>query len=302
MRYVDNEALVLPDGWEQRAETALNELREEIAQAEVSARAAGSDVAVARKQAIAAGLRVPARENLWRALKSALAALTDGKCWYSESRDVTADKEIDHFRPKSSVREDASHEGYWWLAFQWRNYRYASQWANQRRVDQESQTAGGKWDHFPVCEGSFRARLETDDYEAEQPELLDPIDPDDWRLLTFRQDGHPTAVREAGSLEHQRAHTSIELYHLECYELVRARRALAIEVQLIVQDMDRLLLENGNATMRILYKRRQKDLLRKIGWRSEYSAAAVAFVRSEVWTVVQGRRVKRPWLEEMLML
>ena len=301
MRFVDIEMVALPDGWQRRAETALNELRQEIAQAEANAQAAGEDVDAARKGAISAGLQVRARTDLPRALKDALAVLTEGKCWYSESRNPTADKNVDHFRPKNRVHEDTSHDGYWWLAFHWRNYRYASQWCNQRRVDAGSQTIGGKWDRFPLCQGSFRARSEADDHEREEPELLDPIDPEDWRLLTFRMDGSATAAREPGSIEYQRASTSIEVYHLQCNELVKERRALAAEVQRIVQDMDRLRPEIINVTMKTLYKNRQKDLLRKIRTQAEYSAAALAFARSEVWTMVEGRQVKRQWLEEMLI-
>ena len=300
MRYVDTEMLVLPVGWQNSADTALNELRQEIVQAEANALAAGTDVAAARKKAIATGLQIPTRTSLWRALKDALADLTDGKCWYSESRNPTADKEVDHFRPKKRVHEDASHEGYWWLSFQWRNYRYASQWGNQRRVDADGRTHGGKWDYFPLCQGSFRARSEADDHELEEPELLDPIDPEDWRLLTFRQDGYPTAASEPGSVEHQRANTSIAVYHLHGNELVKERRVLAAEVQRIVQDMDSLRPKIVDVAMKTLYKNRQKDLLRKIGPKAEYSAAALAFARSEVWTMVQGHQVKREWLEEML--
>ena len=300
MRYIDIEMLALPNGWRDRADTALNELRQEIYQAEANARAAGEDVVAARKEAITMGLQVPTRTGLWRALKGALGALTEGKCWYSESLNPTADKNVDHFRPKNSVHEDANHEGYWWLAFQWRNYRYASQWCNQRRVDADGRTSGGKSDYFPLCQGSFRARSEADDHEREEPELLDPIDPEDWRLLTFRQDGYPTAAREPGSVEYQRANTSIDVYHLHCNELVNERRALAAEVHRIVQDMERLRPEIVNAPMKTLYKSRQKDLLRKIRPQAEYRAAALAFARSEVWTMVEGRQVKREWLEEML--
>ena len=300
MRYINVEMLELPHGWQDRANTALSELRQEISQAEARARAAEQDVVAARKKAIGLGLQVPTRMGLWRELRDALGALTGGKCWYSESRNPTADKNVDHFRPKNRVHEDANHEGYWWLAFQWRNYRYASQWCNQRRVDSGGGTRGGKADCFPLCQGSFRARSEVDDYEREEPELLDPIDPEDWRLLTFRQDGYPTAAREPGSVEYQRATTSIEVYHLHCNELVKERRVLAAEVQRIVQDIDRLRPEIVNAQIKTVYKNRQKDLLRMIRPLAEYCSAALAFARSEVWTMVEGRHVKREWLEEML--
>lgn len=302
MRYVDIDNLVLPDGWAIRATNALNELRDEITLAEANALAAGLDVAAARKAAITAGLRVPARMTIWRDLNANLAALTNGKCWYSESRNPTADKNVDHFRPKNRVDEDAAHEGYWWLAFQWRNYRYASQWCNQRRVDDASGTRGGKWDRFPLCDGSFRARLEVDNCDLEQPVLLDPVDPEDWKLLTFRQDGHPTPSKEPGTIEYMRAETSIEVYHLNCSELVNERRALAGEVQRIVEDMERLRPQiAANMAMKELYRNQQRRLLRKIHEHAEYSAAARAFARSEIYKVVAGNQEKRAWLEDMLV-
>ena len=301
MRYVDIDLLQLPNDWQTRADRALNGLRKEILEAEERARTTGQGLTTARKAAITAGLKIPARTKIWRDLTSCLAAIMKGKCWYSESKNPTADKNVDHFRPKNRVDEDPTHEGYWWLAFQWRNYRYASQWCNQRRVDKQHGTSGGKWDRFPLCPGSPRARLETDDYELEQPELLDPIDPEDWKLLTFRQDGYPTPAKQPGTLDYQRAQTSIEIYHLHCRELVNERRALAGEIQRLVQDLERLrplIIHDGN--IKVLYKNRQRDLLRAIQPNAEYSSAALAFARSEIYTIVADQQRKREWLEEML--
>lgn len=300
MRFVDIDLINLPAGWQEKADKALNELRDEIVRAEAEARAAGKDPAAVRKSAITAGLDIPARKKIWQDLKSCLSVLRNGKCWYSESRNPTADKNVDHFRPKNRVDEDPDHEGYWWLAFHWRNYRYASQWCNQRRVNDVNGTSGGKCDRFPLCQGSFRARSEADDWELEEPELLDPIDPDDWKLLTFRQDGHPTPAKQPGTPEYQRATISIEIYHLHCSELVNERRVLAGEIQRLVQDMERLQPRIRDGKMKALYKNQQKELLRRIRPDAEYSAAALAFARAEIWTIVKGQQTKRDWLEEML--
>src|SRR5574342_650759 len=135
MRYIDIDSLEIPDGWQIRADQALERLRQEVSEAEANAIAIGADPVLARKRAISNGLKIHARAQVWQCLNSSLAMLSNGKCWYSESRNPTADKNVDHFRPKNRVEEDSDHEGYWWLAFQWRNYRYASQWTNQRRVN-----------------------------------------------------------------------------------------------------------------------------------------------------------------------
>lgn len=300
MRYVDIDSLELPDGWQIRADKALEDLRKEVAQAEANALAVGEDPVTARREAITTGLKVHARVKIWQDLNSQLAALAYEKCWYSESRNPTADKNVDHFRPKNRVEEDSSHEGYWWLAFQWRNYRYASQWSNQRRVNDANGTSGGKWDHFPLCEGSFRARSEEDDCELEEPELLDPIDPDDWKLLTFRQDGYPIPSKQPGTQEYKKAEISIIVYHLHCNELVKERRALAGQIQRLIQYMEALRPQITDLKMRSLYKQQQKELLRAIRSNAEYSGAALAYARAEVYKLQFDHQVKREWLEDIL--
>src|SRR5258708_15977722 len=117
MRFVDTSQLEFPEGWQARADNALNELRGEIAKAEAAAVAAGTDVPAARRAAITAGLEKNARAKLWQDLAPPLSELSRRKCWYSESLNPMADKNVDHFRPKNRVLEDAIHEGYWWLAF-----------------------------------------------------------------------------------------------------------------------------------------------------------------------------------------
>src|SRR5882724_7294129 len=111
MRYVDIDELDVPDGWQTRADQALSDLRNEIAAAEASARAQGKDangIAEARKKAITEGTEKPTREKIWRDLTEPLKRLSDGKCWYSESRNPASDKNVDHFRPKNAVAEDPS--------------------------------------------------------------------------------------------------------------------------------------------------------------------------------------------------
>jgi hypothetical protein len=300
MRFVDLDLLRRPQGWQERADLALNGLRNEIEAAEVHARIAGEDVLAARKKAIAEGLGKTARQKVWADLANNLAALTNGKCWYSESVNPASDKNVDHFRPKNRVFEDPGHEGYWWMAFDWRNYRYASQWCNQRRVDDENETSGGKRDHFPLQANSFRARQEGDDIDREVVVLLDPIDPDDWRLLTFRPDGHPVPAKEKGSFEYERAAVSIEIYHLYCREMVEGRRLLAGRVQRTIEDLETLRPRIADPNVRRIYKRQQKELLRLIHPDFEYSAAALAYARAEIYKREIGHEVRREWLQQML--
>lgn len=300
MRFVDMAPLQFPNGWHARAAQALADLRTEINEAEAAAQAAGEDPVAARKAAIAAGLNRPARQQIWRDLGPHLSDLRKGKCWYSESLNPTSDKNVDHFRPKGRVEEDPSHEGYWWLAFTFQNFRYSSQWCNQRRVEKVKGTSGGKADHFPLLASGVRARQEGDDLELEDPELLDPTDPDDWKLLTFLPDGYPTPARPKGTPEHQRAAKSIEIYHLHCKPLVNGRFAVAGGMQRIVQDLERLRPRITDLQIRRIYKNRHVELLQAIHPDSEYSAAARAYARAEIYKLEGEHQVKRDWLEEIL--
>jgi len=300
MRFVDITELEFPVGWQARADSALAELRAEIDAAVAVTAASGGDVAAARRKAISDGLAKAARMKVWQDLGPHLAALMKRKCWYSESLNPTADKNVDHFRPKNRVAEDAAHEGYWWLAFDWRNFRYSSQWCNQRRVDKKNGSSGGKLDHFPLAPSSTRAFAEGDDLDCEDPALLDPIDPDDWKLLTFRPDGHPTPSKPAGSADHERAESSIRIYHLHCKELVDDRRIVFGRIQRLVQGLERLRPKIDDPKIRAVYKSHQVELLKAVRPDSEYSAAALAYTRAEIYTLSKGHQVRRDWLAEML--
>ncbi len=302
MRWVDIDEIEFPNDWQARADKALNELRKEIEDAEQAARLAGEDIAAARKTAITEGLKKKSRQQVWRDLAKPLSVLRKYKCWYSESKNPTSDKDVDHFRPKNRVAEDPDHEGYWWLAFNWRNYRYSCQWCNQRRVDAANGTDGGKLDHFPVAPRSFRARQEADRWESEEVELLDPIDPDDWKLLTFLPNGQPTPAKSPGTREYDRAATSIQVYHLHCRELVRERKTLASRIQRLVEEMEMLYSKITDSQIKIVYKNKHKELLRAINHNSEYSAAALAYARAEIYKMERGHQVKRQWLEDILNL
>lgn len=300
MRWVDIDKLEFPDGWQAKADKALNDLRKEITNAELAAQLAGEDVKTARKAAITAEFKKKKYQKVWKELAPYLARLRNDKCWYSESKNSGSDKDVEHFRPKNAVAEDPNHEGYWWLAFDWRNYRYSCQWCNQRRVDTLNGTNGGKWDYFPVESGSFRACQEGDNRDEEESDLLDPIDPHDWKLLTFRPDGKPIPARSSGTREWVRAEASIRLYHLDRKEFVDDRRSLAGKVQRLIQYMETLRPQITNPKMRNLYKGQEMELLRLIDRDSEYSAAAIAYVKAEIYKVERGHQVEREWIKDIL--
>ena len=161
----------------------------------------------------------------------ALDAVAGNKCWYSEVQLDGADPNVDHFRPKGRVREvDAdlqntgnACDGYWWLAFEFSNYRLAAMHANQRRTDDD--TEGGKSDYFPIR--GNRAPERTPWGEIMEDILaLDPCSTTDVRLLWFDPDGKPCASnwkRKPNAGEAERVKATIWLYHLDKQEIQTSR-------------------------------------------------------------------------------
>lgn len=277
MRYIDLDRLRLPDGWEDRARHALEEVR--------------ALPPSQRKQAI------NARSPIWRELKELLKDLANGKCWYCETRQERSDNAVDHFRPKNEVARCADHDGYWWLAFDWRNYRFSCTYCNSRRTDQ-NESSGGKHTYFPLLNEENRAYSEQDSLDAEYPCLLDPTRATDPGLLWFREDGEaePRYSADEKPVRHQRADVSIRLYHLNLTDTVERRRGLYNEIKRLVKNGDKSFdrLEDGDQIDDLADDSLNKamgDLARMANEGAEFSAATRAYLL--------GFR-NRAWVEEVL--
>ena len=130
-------------------------------------------------------LNRPASADAWRDLKVYLEQISSNKCWYCESRQIRSDNAVDHFRPKGRVFECDDHPGYWWLAFNWENYRFSCTFCNSRRTDVITDATGGKHDHFPLAREDQRVYSDKEDIRRELPMLLDPVNPADYGLIWF---------------------------------------------------------------------------------------------------------------------
>jgi hypothetical protein len=172
----------------------------------------------------------------------ALRHMVGNKCWYSEVHLDHNDPDVDHFRPKGSIREiepsTREHcgrcEGYWWLAFEPRNFRLAAVHANRRRVFVN--TNGGKWDYFPVI--GDRAKPGTPWKRITEEYLpLDPCRKSDVLLLWFDADGVAGVAKEKklSDKEKLRVDISIWLYHLD-EENTQKRRGEVIRG--VLADLD----------------------------------------------------------------
>jgi len=85
-------------------------------------------------------------------IKDRLNKIYDSKCAFCESdTSAGASLQVEHYRPKAKVTEDASHEGYYWLGYEWTNLLYACSSCNS-----------AKSTHFP---------LDTDGLRVYQPPM-----------------------------------------------------------------------------------------------------------------------------------
>lgn len=226
MIFVDLSKLSLPSEWLEQSKELTAELMKKSTKEE-------------RKVFIEAK-----RADTWanpRLLES-LARIVGDKCWYSEVSFAGFDRNVDHFRPKGRVREINESDkspwgerdgGYWWLAFDHRNFRLASQHANQRRVDSIGLTDGGKSDYFPV-DGDRCSEGIACDLIHERILALDPCSPSDVKLLRFNTNGMPE-VRKINGIadpwEERRVKLTIWLFHLNKSDIVKDRLEHMLKVK-----------------------------------------------------------------------
>lgn len=120
------------------------------------------------------------KEKLWRdtRIRDWLLGQFGNKCWYTESYDAVSSVHVDHYRPKGRVRDGSGSEGegYWWLAFDWKNYRICGQLINVKKSDL-----------FPLLEGNRAIATDSISLKLECPAIIDPIS-DRTRLISYERD------------------------------------------------------------------------------------------------------------------
>lgn len=115
------------------------------------------------------------KSGIWGDLKHHLFELFDGKCAYCESKVLhVASGDVEHYRPKRKVEEDATHPGYYWLAYDVGNLLPSCEKCNRAR---------GKATHFKIA--GTRARDPVAPLDVEQPLMLHPGKDDPEKHLAF---------------------------------------------------------------------------------------------------------------------
>lgn len=268
MRTIDISNLenLIPDGWKENAQKLKVSLE--------------GKTAIERRKIF--------KDNpIWQELLVVFKGLSNNKCWYSEAQEVMSDMDVDHFRPKNEAKqiEDGKiiiRDGYWWLAYDWKNYRLSSIYSNRLRKDKhtDENEAYGKGSFFPLRNGCLPATCD-DELDDEVIYLLNPTNPNDPDLLFFSDDGSaiPSVEKDSEPWNYARAEVSIDIYHLNHTPLKDARLVVwnlcqrkIDQIKTINQKIYRT--SGDNARIEII-KAELREMMQKS---SEFSAVALACV------------------------
>lgn len=219
--------------------------------------------------------------DYWEQIKEHLSGLSNGKCWYTEAHDIASVYHVDHFRPKNETKKfqkdcdictENNDEPYWWLAFDWENYRFSCS------IPNISKNA-----YFPLRPGSPIAKNKKDIYK-EQPGLLDPTDEDDVLWLTFGEDGQVySACEDDNSWEAQRVKLSVRIYNLNYPSLVDARKEVFNKCKRLIEDIISIhkdIENNNNFIVREFLKGKIKELRDLTKPDKELSSVARSYILS----------------------
>lgn len=155
------------------------------------------------------------RSGHWGKLKPWLLALSGGKCWFTEARDIASHLDVEHFRPKKAARNvnGTERDGYWWLAFDYMNFRIAGTVPNRKK---------GVW--FPLRYDSqcstYTHRCEGD----EVPHFLDPTNAYDVTLLAFDEEGKAIPAPGIARWEFVRVKRTVERLKLTEHQALAEER------------------------------------------------------------------------------
>ena len=135
-----------------------------------------------------------------------------GKCCYCERRRDKGDCDVEHFRPKSEVKEDDKHDGYWWLAYEWKNLLIVCKTCNRKKSS-----------HFPLKDQNKRAYTKEGDIHNEKPFLINPLEEDPSNLINYDLplDSNPIMIKAIGRCP--RGQKTIELTGINSNQAMEER-------------------------------------------------------------------------------
>ncbi len=214
--------------------------------------------------------------KLWGELKPWLLELSKGKCWFSEARDSFSHWDVEHYRPKKAAKNlDGTKrgEGYWWLAFDWHNFRICGNVGNRK-----------KGAFFPLRDGTHQANATDRNIDDEVPYLLDPTRRQDPLLLCFDENGDVNPLPDLDAWNTNRVKESIKRYKLREHEpLMEARRDVWHKCVREVNRCQNLMEEmsnNPSATKQEAIEQQMLKLQEMVQFEAEFSATACDCLRN----------------------
>ena len=216
-------------------------------------------------------------QGLWRddRIRNWLLNQFNNKCWYTEAYESVSSIHIDHYRPKGRVRDLDGNEsdGYWWLAFNWKNYRICGQLINIKKSDM-----------FPISEG-MRATSELL-LKLEAPVIIDPRE-EAARLISYEKDEDACIAIPSADIsdkEKFRAEKTIELLGLNRLARLNQKRAEFWDGCLMAiadykggaEDPQAIRLVNQASAIKVLKK--------KVTYEEEFSSVSEACIRKHAPT------------------
>lgn len=213
-------------------------------------------------------------QGLWRddRIRNWLLKQFNNKCWYSEAQDSVSSIHVDHYRPKGRVKQDLGtvpEGGYWWLAFDWVNYRICGQLLNVK-----------KGVLFPIIEGLRCTASNPVSLQFEAPFLIDPLS-DATRLISYEKDEDACiAVVAAGIAEPDitRAEKTIEIMGMNLRPRLNAKRNdFWDECMMKINEYQNA---TGAHVLRLVAQASAKAALKKmVHYDSEFSSVSEACIR-----------------------
>jgi uncharacterized protein (TIGR02646 family) len=269
--YIDTSKLSIPQRWKDDAKRAIDNLK--------NIPDSGRSDFINRNS------------HIWQSLKTELERISHNKCWYCEAKNTRADFHVDHHRPKNRIRNrDGTEEpGYWWLAFDHRNFRLACSYCNCPHKGADGITRG-KSDQFPLRSNSIRASSPGSNLDDETALLLDPTNPADPLLLWFQNDGNACPRYSKGKgFPHQRAKVTIDILNLNDIKIVEARKELWNRCVSLIERGDKAFAQyqKGSATGIKEFEMVIREIRKLIQSSAEFSATARACFRGSSYDWVR---------------
>ncbi len=223
-------------------------------------------------------------EGFWRdpRIRDWLLKQFHNKCWYSEAYDSVSSIHVDHFRPKGRITEldGTTYDGYWWLTFNWKNYRIAGQLINTKKNDK-----------FPLINGNRAVSSDVATLELECYYLIDPLT-EDANLISYEKDEDGCIAVAAIDIDQddlQRVDKTIDIIGLNRLDRLNQKR-LDFWDNCIKEILNYKSSQGPTALKSIRRVLATTKLKEMISYKSEFSSVCMACIRKNapepIWNEV----------------